>query len=96
MRCLPHRITTQKAELEHAPVCIRQGGEQGVDPQGRLLIFPGCRCPANVLAQVGQVLGVVLPPVVGQGGLGDLVQPAAQLRDRDVGPHSLDRFHEHL
>src|SRR2546423_780329 len=78
------------------PVALGERGEQRVHPLRRFGILARRRRARHVVIQLTGAFGVILAPVVGQGRLGHPVQPAAQLRDRDIAAHPADRLHEHL
>src|SRR5882762_7856241 len=93
---LSDRVAAQEAQLEHPPVTLRQGGEQRVHPLDGFGILPWGGLLGHIVVELTGALRVILAPVVGQGGLGDPVQPAAQLGNRDIAAHAVDRLHEHL
>src|SRR6267378_3984163 len=93
---LSDRVAAQESQLEHPPITLGQGGEQRVHPLDGFGILPWGGLLGYIVVELTGALGVIFAPVVGQGRLGDPVQPAAQLGNRDIAAHAVDRLHEHL
>src|ERR1700674_1949305 len=96
LRGFPHRIAAQEAQLEHPSITLGERGEQRVHPLDVFGILTGGGLLGHIVVELAGALRVILAPVVGQGRLGDPIQPAAQLGNRDIVAHAVDRLHEHL